>query len=79
MTGVPREQLPICSNKGIYSKFHELVSEQSPEFDVSYVLRWTGAFQCFVDNRLACGNPVALSGRCPCECIFLTKVVFSVF
>lgn len=35
--------------------------------------------QCFVDNRLACGNTVALSGRCLWECTSLTKVLFSVF
>ena len=52
MTGVSREQLPICSNTEICWKFHELISEQSPKCEVSYVLLRTWVFRCFVDHRL---------------------------
>lgn len=32
-----------------------------------------------MDDGLVCGNTVALNGRCPCEYISLTQVIFSVF
>lgn len=53
--------------------------QTAPEICCLYVFLWTWTFQHFINEKLLCGNTVALNGRCPCESISLTKVIVSVF